>query len=88
VRNLDVNVENGEDGAWGEWTELAILDPGETLGISEKSENVQIASGWHGSEAACRVSENGLVGPFDQITRMSARTKQTSFRIQGSCNFV
>jgi len=88
VRNLDVNVENGEDGKWGDWTELAILEPGEQLGISEKSKNVQIASGWHGNEAACRVPESGLVGPFDTLTRMSARTKETSFRIQGNCNFV
>jgi hypothetical protein len=84
VRHIDVNVDNGEEGAWGDWTELGVLDPGERLEISLKSEHVQIAHGWHGSETACEVPQNGLVGPFDTMTRMSARVKQTSFRIEGN----
>ena len=84
MRNVDVNVDSGEDGAWGYWTELGVLEPGEQFGTSLKSENVQIATGWHGSEATCEVSGNGLVGPFDTVTRMSARVRQTSFRIEGN----
>ncbi len=53
------------------------------MGISLKSENVQIAHGWHGDEAACKVPDSGLVGPFDTVTRMSARVRHTSFRIEG-----
>ena len=83
MRNVDVNVDNGENGAWGDWTELGVLEPGEQFGTSLKSENVQIATGWHGDEAACKVSDKGLVGPFDTLTRMSARVRQTNFRIQG-----
>ena len=30
-----------------------------------------------------KVPDNGLVGPFDTVTRMSARVRQTSFRIEG-----
>ncbi len=84
MKNVDVQVENGEAGTWGDWTELGVLEPGEKLGISLKSENVQIAHGWHGDEAACKVSDKGLVGPFDTMTRMSARVRETSFRIQGN----
>jgi hypothetical protein len=84
VKHIDVQVENGEDGSWGDWTQLGILEPGEQLGISLNSENVQIAHGWHGDEAACKVPDNGLVGPFDTVTRMSARVRQTSFRIEGN----
>lgn len=84
MRHIDVNVDNGEDGTWGDWTELGILEPGEQLGISLKSENVQIACGWHGDEAACEVPASGLVGPFDTVSRISARVRQTSFRIQGN----
>ena len=84
VKHIDVQVENGEDGSWGDWTQLGILEPGEQLGISLNSENVQIARGWHGDEAACKVPDNGLVGPFDTVTRMSARVRQTSFRIEGN----
>ena len=83
MKHIDVQVENGEDGSWGDWTQLGILEPGEQLGISLKSENVQIAHGWHGYEAASKVPDNGLVGPFDTVTRMSARVRQTSFRIEG-----
>jgi hypothetical protein len=87
VKHVDVyvDVDNGEDGTWGSWTELGVLEPGEQLGITSlKSENVQIAHGWHGDEAACVVRDNGLVGPFDTMTRMSARVRQTGFRIQGN----
>lgn len=84
MKHVDVYVDTGEDGTWGSWTELGVLEPGEKLGISLKSENVQIAHGWHGDEAACVVPENGLVGPFDTMTRMSARVRQTGFRIQGN----
>ena len=83
VRHVDVNVDSGEDGAWGYWTELGVLEPGEQFRTSLKSENVQIAAGWHGSETACEVSDKGLIGPFDTLTRMSARVRQTSLRIQG-----
>ena len=83
MRNVDVYVDSGEDGAWGCWTELGVLEPGDRFGTSLKSENVQIAIGWHGDEAVCEVSDNGLVGPFDTVTRMSARVRQTSLRIQG-----
>jgi hypothetical protein len=84
VKHVDVRVENGEDGSWGDWTQLGILEPGEQLGIGLNSENVQIARGWHGDEAACKVPDNGLVGPFDTVTRISARVRQTSFRIEGN----
>ena len=87
MKHVDVQVESGQDGSWGDWTQLGILEPGEqlgTLGISLNSENVQIAHGWHGHEAACKVPDNGLVGPFDTVTRMSARVRQTSFRIEGN----
>ena len=83
MKHVDVEVENGEDGTWGDWTELGILDPGEQLGITLQSENVQIAHGWHGDEAACRVSDKGLIGPFDFVTRMSARVRETTIRVQG-----
>ena len=84
MKHIDVQVENGEDGSWGDWTQLGILEPGEQLGISLNSENVQIAHGWHGDEAVCKVSDNGLVGPFCTVTRLSARVRQTSFRIEGN----
>ena len=84
MNNVDIYVDNGEDGTWGEWTELGVLEPGEQLGITVKSENMQIACGWHGTEAACDVPANGLVGPFETLMRMSARVKEASFRIQGN----
>ncbi len=84
MRNVDVNVDNGEDGAWGDWTELGVLDPGERLEISLKSEHMQIAHGWHGSETVCQIPPNGQVGPFDTMTRMSARVKEASLRIQAN----
>ncbi len=86
MRHVDVQVENGDDGAWGYSTELGVLEPGEQLGISLESENVQIGLGWHGVEAACEIPANGLVGPFDILTRTSARVRQTNCRVQG--NFI
>ena len=83
MRHIGVNVDAGQDGEWGNWTELGVLEPGEKLAISLDSENVQIGLGWHGVEAACRVPASGIVGPFDILTRASARVRQASRLVQG-----